>query len=279
MTLDDLQFGNKLGRGAHGEVSVVTFSDRVLNGKFRGHKEAVAKRISEHHIAKNEIDKLKRVNHPNIIRLLEVITITDLMPPYEDMYYIIMERGEMSLFEYLGDASKPLSIELKYKWGLSAADAVCYLHKNNIVHRDLKPQNCIIFNDDILKLCDFGISREAFSTMTTKGHGTYVYLAPETDEDNPENKGHKLIFSFKSDVYQIGCLLWDMFAGDLLPLPPYIEFPETKGAVSQIYDLLIMCFKCDPHERPDMAYVHEYLKSCQNKHSKEFAFCDESTFI
>ncbi|XP_072016999.1 uncharacterized protein [Amphiura filiformis] len=250
--------------GSQRKVFHVTFKDRFQMG-FRGHKEAAVKRVDEDELAKNEISQLQKLNHPNIVTLLGVIGPNrDSHPPYKDMYYIIMELGDISLADYMEDLNKPLTTKMKFKWAITIAEAVKYLHDNRVVHRDLKPHNCILFKDDILKLCDFGLSRDASSTMTTAGRGTYVYTAPETGVDNPSNKDRKKMFSNKSDVYQVGCLLWELFARQLLSSPPYDKMPEMKADHRTIQPILEQCLKKDRSIRPEISDVLSGLLSASN---------------
>lgn len=264
LKLGDLGNWKQLGKGAHGEVYNVTFTaaGRFQTG-FKGHNEAAVKRVNEDEFGINEIGMLKQLDHPNIIKLLDVIgPKPDSNPPFKKVYYIVMERGDMSLFDYMDDPSKPLTLDIKFKWALSVTKAVEYLHENRVVHRDLKPQNCIIFQGVTLKVCDFGLSRDAFSTMNTAGGGgTYVYIAPETDVDNPGNKDRQKTFSNKSDVYQVGCLLWELFARATLSLPPYSQMPEMRADHSTIQSLLNDCLQRDHHKRPLISAVLSGIQS------------------
>lgn len=81
--------------------------------------------------------------------------------------------------------------------------AIEYLHKNNILYRDLKPENILIAADGYVKLTDFGLSKQNCFSMSFCG--SPAYLSPEM----LEKKG----VGFSSDIYGIGCVLYEMVVG------------------------------------------------------------------
>lgn len=129
-----------------------------------------------------EIEILKKVDHPNIIRFYEA---------YEDdrYIYIVMEfcNGgdlfrKMTTLEHL-DENETRSLIRQILLSVN------HLHQNNIVHRDLKPENFLFETKDqatILKLVDFGLSSR-FKNKSRSFHstvGTIYYLAPEVIHGN-----------------------------------------------------------------------------------------------
>ena len=114
------------------------------------------------------------------------------------------------------------------KFGRDLAQGLYYLHANSVVYCDLKPSNVLLNEYSTLKLCDFGLARKLVdlqqqnktSTNQTEGaegadnpkrkNGTPYYMAPElfTEEG---------VFSFQSDVWALGCVLYEMATGS----PPF----------------------------------------------------------
>lgn len=125
----------------------------------------------------NEVDIMKKVNHPNIVRMTAV---------YEDVqhYCMIMELmqgGE--LFDHI--ISKTTFSESEaHKVIVPLFDAVMYCHDLGIVHRDIKPENLLFDNKDLskstIKISDFGLARYITSEqLATTTCGTPGYVAPE----------------------------------------------------------------------------------------------------
>ena len=81
------------------------------------------------------------------------------------------------------------------------------IHDKKIIHRDLKPDNIFINNDMVIKIGDFGISKQFNSyktyTLTTKKLGTEYYAAPEIIDDGAYNE--------KSDIWSLGCIIYELF--------------------------------------------------------------------
>ena len=81
------------------------------------------------------------------------------------------------------------------------------IHDKKIIHRDLKPENIFINDNMVIKIGDFGISKQFNShkthTLTTKKLGTEYYAAPEIIDDGAYNE--------KSDIWSLGCIIYELF--------------------------------------------------------------------
>jgi serine/threonine-protein kinase len=91
--------------------------------------------------------------------------------------------------------------------------ALEYAHNHGIIHRDLKPANLFLGKDGLVKLGDFGIARDTQATaLTAAGRtvGTYAYMAPEQISGKPP-------VSRKTDLYALGCVMFEMLTGK----PPF----------------------------------------------------------
>ena len=112
-----------------------------------------------------------------------------------------------------------------------------YLHSAGVLHRDLKPSNILIDSECRVKICDFGLSRTLYyyndePPKMTEFIATRWYRAPEVLFGSTE-------YSYKSDMWSLGCLIYEMYAAR--PLLP------GKDSVNQIEKLLE--FKGFPNER------------------------------
>ncbi|XP_049730926.1 serine/threonine-protein kinase SIK1 [Elephas maximus indicus] len=149
-----------------------------------------------------EVQIMKLLNHPHIIKLYQVMET-------KDMLYIVTEfakNGEM--FDYL-TSNGHLSEEEARKKFWQILSAVEYCHGHHIVHRDLKTENLLLDNNMDIKLADFGFgnfykSGEALSTWC----GSPPYAAPEVFEGK-EYEGPQL------DIWSLGVVLYVLVCGSL----------------------------------------------------------------
>ncbi|MCF8242226.1 MAG: protein kinase [Melioribacteraceae bacterium] len=147
---------------------------------------------------KREAGILSKLNHPNIIRLIEFKIETELL-------YIIFEYFEAgTLRHYIKNDN--LSDEKKLKLVKQLFSGLSYLHKHNIVHRDLKPENILINNDLKLKITDFGLSftlGDEFTTRIDSIVGTPCYMSPE--------QIHGKVPTSQSDLFSAGVLIFELY--------------------------------------------------------------------
>uniref|UniRef100_A0A3P8YGG7 MAP/microtubule affinity-regulating kinase 3 n=1 Tax=Esox lucius TaxID=8010 RepID=A0A3P8YGG7_ESOLU len=187
-----------------GNFAKVKLARHVLTGK-----EVAVKIIDKTQLNSSSLQKLfrevrimKLLNHPNIVKLFEVIET-------EKTLYLIMEYASGGeVFDYLVAHGRMKEKEARAKFR-QIVSAVQYCHQKCIVHRDLKAENLLLDADMNIKIADFGFSNEF--TMGNKLDtfcGSPPYAAPELFQgkkyDGPE-----------VDVWSLGVILYTLVSGSL----------------------------------------------------------------
>jgi len=182
---------------------------KIYKGYHKETKKVIAvKKIETDNIKKindnieREINVMKKLNHPNILKLYDVVY------DYPNNYiYLIIEYCE------LGDFSKflnkrPLKEKHAKRYIKQLADGLKYLLNNNIMHRDLKPHNILLSSNNQIKLSDFGFARYfERNKMVETLCGSPMYMAPEI------MKFHE--YTNKSDLWSVGVILYETLTGRL----------------------------------------------------------------
>ena len=154
-----------------------------------------------------EIQVTAHLTHPNILPLL------DSGRADEFLYYVTPYVEGESLRSRL-ERERQLPVDEAVRLAAAVAGALDYAHRHQIIHRDIKPEN-ILLEDGQAVVADFGIARalhaaeSAKLTETGVAVGTVAYMSPEqaTGEE----------FDGRSDIYSLGCVLYEMLAGE----PPF----------------------------------------------------------
>ena len=130
--------------------------------------------VSRSHLFQ-EVTCMKLVQHPNVVRLYEVIeTQTKL--------YLILELGDGGdMYDYIMKHDKGMDEESAKDYFRQIVQAINYCHKLHVVHRDLKPENVVFFKKlGIVKLTDFGFSQKFIPGRKLETScGSLAYSAPE----------------------------------------------------------------------------------------------------
>ena len=170
---------------------------------------------------RREIQVALKLKHPRIVALLSVAESRDLL-----CYTMPLIDGA-SLRTLL--ASEPqLACDQALGITRDVADALSYAHAQNIVHRDIKPGNILIDRAGRALVTDFGIARAIersvdLSSLTSTGLtlGTPTYMSPE------QAVGDRFVDG-RSDVYSLGCVLYEMLAGE----PPFTG-PNAQAIIAR----------------------------------------------
>jgi tRNA A-37 threonylcarbamoyl transferase component Bud32/TolB-like protein len=164
-----------------------------------------------------EIEIAAKLNHPHILPLLDAgsIELPSAVPPFhrsaELLYYTMPHIEGESLRDRL-DREKQLSLDDALQITKEVADALGYAHSQGLVHRDIKPEN-ILFQAGHAVVSDFGIARAVSSasgarlTETGLAVGTPAYMSPEQAAGDQD-------IDARSDLYGLGCVLYEMLSGD-----------------------------------------------------------------
>jgi serine/threonine protein kinase len=163
-----------------------------------------------------EIRILKKLDHPNIIRLIEVI--------HENGYiFVVMEHCEGGTLLDLILADKLHDLSDVKRLFRQIAEAVAYLHSLGIAHGDIKPDNIVLTADGDAKLIDFGYCKESLLGFDEDKSGTVQYAAPELFITGAYN-------TRKADIWSLGILLFVMARG---------RFPYASSDDAMIIRLVV----------------------------------------
>ncbi|XP_066542571.1 mitogen-activated protein kinase kinase kinase 13 isoform X2 [Hoplias malabaricus] len=178
-----------LGSGAQGAVFL---------GKFRSEEVAI-KKVREQ--KETDIKHLRKLKHPNIIGFKGVCT-------QAPCYCIIMEYcAQGQLYEVLR-AGRKITPRLLVDWASGIASGMNYLHLHKIIHRDLKSPNVLVTHNDVVKISDFGTSKELSDKSTKMSFaGTVAWMAPEVIRNEPVSE--------KVDIWSFGVVLWELLTGEI----------------------------------------------------------------
>ena len=152
--------------------------------------------------AYNEAQILGKLDHPNIIKLLEVF---DSKKPKHALNIVTEYADGGDLSEKIKSQNKKPFTELEIlNYFTQICLALKHIHEKKIIHRDLKSSNIFLMKNGLIKLGDFGISKGFQNTMEKAKTmvGTPYYLSPEILENKP--------YDAKSDIWSLGVLLYEM---------------------------------------------------------------------
>ncbi|ORY96938.1 hypothetical protein BCR43DRAFT_474942 [Syncephalastrum racemosum] len=197
--------GKTLGKGSSGRVKLGIH-------KVSGEKVAI-KIISKSHLAANasvehavkrEIAVMKLIHHPNIMRLLDVIDLSDSPNLYLILEFV--QGGE--LFEHLVSKGRLSEPEAR-KYFQQIIFGLDYCHRHLICHRDLKPENLLLDKDKNIKIADFGMaSLQPTGSLLETSCGSPHYASPEIVTGIPYNGA-------ASDIWSCGIILYALLCGHL----------------------------------------------------------------
>jgi len=240
-TIGNYRIEREIERGGMG----VVFEAARFDGEFN---QRVAVKLVNRNFFTDELVRrfkterqiLARLEHPNIVRLLDGGFTEDRTP-----YYVMEFIEGVSVNVYCRE--NDLDTNEKLELFLQVCSAVAYAHRQLIVHRDLKPSNILITKNGKAKLLDFGIAKildagnaEA-QTQTQNAPLTPAYASPE------QIRGETIATA--SDIYSLGVILYELLTG---------KSPREIYAVSEME---IPRGICEIEPLPPSATLNAELKS------------------
>ena len=258
-----------------GKFSVVYEAERQLDSKLVALKIIKIYDIKDKNLVEKclqEVNLLKRVNHPNIIKYLDSFI-------FQNELYIAVEWADKGDVKRLIKKYKQEGDEIDERkvieYTREIAAGLNHMHEQRVIHRDLKPANILITSDGIFKLGDLGLGR-IMNTETIKTFskvGTPLYMAPEVINNSNG-------YDFKCDNWSLGCVIYELitlrspfqtseklslielFKKINSGLYPKIDNNKYKVAAKISESLL----KVNPEERMELDQV---LKICDEYISKQ----------
>ncbi|KAI0480444.1 Pkinase-domain-containing protein [Xylariaceae sp. FL0804] len=184
-------------------------------GQWNTHKKKLSQQNAEEardalFLIREEIAIMKKLNHPNLVALIEVLD-----DPEEDSLYMVLEmcRKGPVMKVNLEEQADPYDDEHCWTWFRDLILGIEYLHAQGIVHRDIKPDNLLLTEDDVLKIVDFGVS-EMFEKpdqmLTHKSAGSPAFLPPELCQAK-----HGDVSGKGADIWSMGVTLYCLKYGKL----------------------------------------------------------------
>ncbi|KAK6611147.1 CAMKK/META protein kinase [Botrytis cinerea] len=215
------------------------------------------------YLIKEEIAIMKKLNHPNLVSLIEVLD-----DPEEDSLYMVLEMCKKGVVMKvgLGEKADPYDVESCRYWFRDLILGIEYLHAQGVVHRDIKPDNLLLTEDNVLKVVDFGVSEmfeKASDMMTAKSTGSPAFLPPELCITK-----HGDVSGRAADIWSMGISLYCLRFGHIpfertgvLELYEAIKNDELDYEPSidpQFVDLMKRILEKDPKKRITMDEIREH---------------------
>ncbi|XP_015116067.1 tyrosine-protein kinase Abl [Diachasma alloeum] len=255
----DIVMRHKLGGGQYGDVYEAVWK--------RYNMTVAVKTLKEDTMAlKDFLEEaaiMKEMKHRNLVQLLGVCT-------REPPFYIITEfMSKGNLLDYLRNESKhQINAVVLMHMATQIASGMSYLESRNFIHRDLAARNCLVGENHLVKVADFGLARLMRDDTYTAHAGAKFPIKWTAPEGLAYNK-----FSTKSDVWAFGILLWEIATYGMSPYPGVdltdvyhmlekgyrMECPP--GCPPKVYELMRQCWQWSAVERPTFKEIHHSLEN------------------
>ena len=208
-----------------------------------------------------QIEVMKRVHHPNVIKLYGISTkqtpiyiLTDLMKPG-------------SLLQYLQDNKQLLEYNDLVKICVQVARGMAHLHKHHIIHRDIAARSVLVDEKLICKVSALNLAK----VVDTNPH---IYNGPTNEKVPIKWSAPEVItshiFSVKSDVWSFGIFLYEVFVKFPYPgmtnrevldcVPEGYRLPRPEDCPVDVHNIMLECWSEEPDARPNSVIIPQKLR-------------------
>uniref|UniRef100_A0A8C2ZCK9 Tyrosine-protein kinase n=1 Tax=Cyclopterus lumpus TaxID=8103 RepID=A0A8C2ZCK9_CYCLU len=261
---EDVVLGELLGKGNFGEVFIGTLQRDKMPVAVKTCKEDLPPELKIRFLSEARI--LKQYDHPNIVKLIGVCT-------QRQPIYIVMELVPGGDFlSFLRKKKDDLKTKQLVRFSVDAAAGMAYLESKNCIHRDLAARNCLVGEGSVLKISDFGMSRQEDDGIYSSSGLKQIpikWTAPEA-----LNYGR---YSSDSDVWSYGILLWETFSLGVCPYPGMTNQQAReqvekgyrmscpKCCPDDVYKVMQRCWHYNPEERPKFSDLQRDIAALKKK--------------
>lgn len=269
--LGPYKLGKRIGKGGMGSVyeAVEESTGQRVAVKSLSPQLAVAEGFRERFEA--EIESLKILQHPGIVRLLGYGEDAGVM-------FYSMELVDGPSLEQEITAGRRFDWRETLQIGIQVCKALKHAHDHGVVHRDIKPANLLLAQDERVKIADFGIARLFGATqLTTAGGvlGTADYMSPEQADGRPVTE--------KCDQYSLGSVMYALLSGrppfraknmpEMLQMQRYAEAePVTRYAPrtpAHLEGLIKQLLSKEPEDRfPNVMVLARHMEAMEKALSR-----------
>lgn len=295
--LSSIRFSEELGEGAFGKVyrgSIIGYdwlatqqpmlNNRFLNGAPNGEMPVAIKTLKENanvktqHDFQREAELMADLHHPNIVCLVGVVTRQEPMC----LLFEYMSHGDLHEFLIAHSPSRADSINQTLEFSdflhvcRQIAAGMEFLAAHHYVHRDLAARNCLVGENMTVKISDFGLSRDIYSSdyyrVQSKSLLPVRWMPPEAILYGK--------FTAESDVWSFGVVMWEVFSYGCQPYYGYtnqevIDMIRARQLLacpdecpSHVYSMMVECWHEVSSRRPNFTELHSRLGSWQAMHAR-----------
>lgn len=184
---------------------------------------------------RREVRLTARLEHPNVCSIKDASII-------DGRFVICTKLAQCSLSERL---QRRISTTTALAYTDQMLEGLAHAHSKGILHCDIKPDNVLIFDDNHIRLTDFGIARVARRTVQASGSGTLGSMAPEQAMGKP---------SLRSDVFALGLVIHRLFAGNTPAWPFDWPFPNYRRLTEKLPMSMVAMLKKSLEVAPRRRY-------------------------
>lgn len=248
MSSNDYEVLKEIGSGSYSRVYEVKC--KKTKAHFAMKKIDLGKLSNkEKEYNKTEVQILKEITHPNIIKLEKSFEEANTL-------YIIMELAKggdlQSKINAMKKNNEKFKVSTIWKYAFQIISGLNILHSNNIVHRDVKASNIFIINENVLKIADFNIGKVIEKDILNTQIGTPAMMSPEIWKGEPYNS--------KADIWSLGCVVYQLatlkhpFIATTFPALyskiTNAQFKKVKNYPAALTHFIESLLQIDPNLRP-----------------------------